>query len=87
MNTIQTGCISKMHVFDETESLLRIMQRKHFCVEQFLKEGEKDLIIETMQNHNKMTQNFKPDYFANSTEFEKQYFQPSRPGEVVSLNY
>lgn len=54
------------------------MMWKHFCVEKFLKEGEKDIIIETMNNQVKIQQNFWPDYFANCNEFEKEYFSPSR---------
>jgi len=37
-----------MHKFESTPQLESIMKRKHFCVESFLKEGEKDPIIETM---------------------------------------
>jgi len=42
-----------MHQFEEKESLKQIMLWKHFCVESFLKEGDKDIIIETMSSHNK----------------------------------
>lgn len=42
------GCTSQMHNFEVTENLKNIYKWKHFCVETFLKEGEKDIIIETM---------------------------------------
>lgn len=37
-----------MHEFEVTPGLESIMKRKHFCVEAFLREGEKDPIIEAM---------------------------------------
>lgn len=43
-----SGCASKMHEFEVTPGLESIMKRKHFCVEAFLREGEKDPIIEAM---------------------------------------
>lgn len=68
-----------MHKFESTSQLESIMKRKHFCVESFLKEGEKDPIIETMNQQAQQTKGTaqqKFDYFSNATEFEKQYFQP-----------
>ena len=47
---------------------------KHFCVEQFIKEGDKDPIIEAMNQHNKNSSNFWPDYFAGCSEEEKAFF-------------
>jgi hypothetical protein len=54
----------------------RLMERKHFIVEAFLKPGEKDPIIEAMAS--KSSSNLRVDYLKDASEEEKEYFQPTR---------
>ena len=72
-----SGCVSTRHEFSNIDSeVQRLMQRKHFVVESFLKEGQKDPIIEAMGS--KQTSSTRVDYFKDATADEKAYFQPIR---------
>ena len=71
------GCSSRRHEYSDIDSdVKRLMARKHFIVEQFLKPGEKDPIIEAMAQ--KSSSNLRVDYLKDASEEEKEYFQPTR---------
>ncbi len=60
------------------------MRRKHFIVETYLPE---DTVQTGSAKDKKANAHQRVDYFQGMSDKEKAYFQPIRPGEIVSLNY